>query len=195
MRPPNARAKLSSIPPLPDIRKSSPIRPIPGRSSFSRILRSATTARAPRITKRPGRISKVWRCANSPASRATGGRMKRRGIFSAKSGIPVISDLDTRALVRHLRSGGVMRGVLSAMEKDAAKLVAKSPLDSVHGRARSGQPGHRRRSGTSGPIGRALFAFRSDRTARRRRRGSTWSRTISASSATSCAAWCMRAAG
>ena len=48
--------------------------------------------------------------------------------FLAKSGIPVISDLDTRTLVRHLRSRGVMRGVLSATEKDAQKLVAKARL-------------------------------------------------------------------
>jgi carbamoyl-phosphate synthase small subunit len=46
--------------------------------------------------------------------------------FLAKSGIPVVSDLDTRALVRHLRSRGVMRGVLSATEKDASKLVEKA---------------------------------------------------------------------
>jgi carbamoyl-phosphate synthase small subunit len=46
--------------------------------------------------------------------------------FLAKAGIPVISDLDTRTLVRHLRSRGVMRGVLSAIEKDPAKLVAKA---------------------------------------------------------------------
>jgi carbamoyl-phosphate synthase small subunit len=46
--------------------------------------------------------------------------------FLAKAGIPVVSDLDTRALVRHLRSRGVMRGVLSAIEKDAGKLVAKA---------------------------------------------------------------------
>ena len=46
--------------------------------------------------------------------------------FLGKSGIPVISGLDTRALVRHLRSGGVMRGVLSAVEKDASKLVEKA---------------------------------------------------------------------
>jgi len=46
--------------------------------------------------------------------------------FLAKSGIPVISGLDTRALVRHLRSRGVMRGVLSAIEKDHQKLVAKA---------------------------------------------------------------------
>src|SRR3954465_13594134 len=34
--------------------------------------------------------------------------------FLSSSNIPVVSDLDTRALVRHLRSRGVMRGVLSA---------------------------------------------------------------------------------
>jgi carbamoyl-phosphate synthase small subunit len=43
--------------------------------------------------------------------------------FLAHAGIPVISDLDTRALVRHLRSSGVMRGVLSSTEPDPAKLV------------------------------------------------------------------------
>lgn len=46
--------------------------------------------------------------------------------FLSQSNIPVVSDLDTRALVRHLRSRGVMRGVLSAIEKDAGKLVAKA---------------------------------------------------------------------
>ncbi|MDE3198917.1 MAG: glutamine-hydrolyzing carbamoyl-phosphate synthase small subunit [Acidobacteriota bacterium] len=46
--------------------------------------------------------------------------------FLARPGIPVISGLDTRALVRHLRSRGVMRGVLSAIEKDAAKLVERA---------------------------------------------------------------------
>jgi carbamoyl-phosphate synthase small subunit len=46
--------------------------------------------------------------------------------FLAKSNIPVISDLDTRTLVRHLRSRGVMRGVLSAIEKDPQKLVEKA---------------------------------------------------------------------
>jgi len=46
--------------------------------------------------------------------------------FLANSGIPVISDLDTRTLVRHLRSQGAMRGVLSAVESSAAKLVDKA---------------------------------------------------------------------
>ncbi len=46
--------------------------------------------------------------------------------FLGKHGIPVVSELDTRALVRHLRTRGVMRGVLSAIETDAGKLVAKA---------------------------------------------------------------------
>ena len=40
--------------------------------------------------------------------------------------IPVISDIDTRALVRHLRDQGVMRGVISSLETDTEKLVAKA---------------------------------------------------------------------
>jgi len=46
--------------------------------------------------------------------------------YLARHGIPVISGLDTRALVRHLRTRGVMRGVLSATENDPAKLVARA---------------------------------------------------------------------
>jgi carbamoyl-phosphate synthase small subunit len=46
--------------------------------------------------------------------------------FLANAAIPVVSDLDTRALVRHLRDKGVMRGVLSAIEKDHGKLVKKA---------------------------------------------------------------------
>ena len=40
--------------------------------------------------------------------------------------IPVVSEIDTRALVRHLRTRGVMRGVLSAVEPDPQKLVEKA---------------------------------------------------------------------
>jgi carbamoyl-phosphate synthase small subunit len=50
--------------------------------------------------------------------------------FLRQHGIPVVSELDTRALVRHLRTRGVMRGVLSALETnaetDSAKLVEKA---------------------------------------------------------------------
>src|ERR1700741_5342756 len=40
--------------------------------------------------------------------------------------VPVIGEIDTRALVRNLRSRGVMRGVISSIETDAEKLVAKA---------------------------------------------------------------------
>ncbi|HVE16037.1 MAG TPA: glutamine-hydrolyzing carbamoyl-phosphate synthase small subunit [Chthoniobacterales bacterium] len=46
--------------------------------------------------------------------------------FLARAGIPVIDDLDTRALVRHLRTAGVMRGVLSSVDLDPHSLVAKA---------------------------------------------------------------------
>ena len=46
--------------------------------------------------------------------------------FLARAGVPIVSDLDTRALVRHLRTRGVMRGVLSSVENDGQKLVEKA---------------------------------------------------------------------
>ena len=46
--------------------------------------------------------------------------------FLATSNIPIISDIDTRGLVRHLRSRGVMRGVLSSTSTDTAALVEKA---------------------------------------------------------------------
>jgi carbamoyl-phosphate synthase small subunit len=46
--------------------------------------------------------------------------------FLLGHGIPVISGIDTRALVRRLRSSGVMRGVLSAVDLDPDKLVEKA---------------------------------------------------------------------
>jgi carbamoyl-phosphate synthase small subunit len=40
--------------------------------------------------------------------------------------VPVLAEIDTRALVRHLRNHGVMRGVISTTELDAEKLVARA---------------------------------------------------------------------
>jgi carbamoyl-phosphate synthase small subunit len=40
--------------------------------------------------------------------------------------VPVLAEIDTRALVRHLRNHGVMRGVISTSETDADKLVARA---------------------------------------------------------------------
>ncbi len=41
-------------------------------------------------------------------------------------GVPVIAGIDTRALVRHLRSRGVMRGIVSAVTADREELVEKA---------------------------------------------------------------------
>jgi carbamoyl-phosphate synthase small subunit len=46
--------------------------------------------------------------------------------FLAENDVPIAGDIDTRALVRHLRNRGVMRGVLSSTGGDPADLVEKA---------------------------------------------------------------------
>jgi carbamoyl-phosphate synthase small subunit len=46
--------------------------------------------------------------------------------FLTSNGVPVISGIDTRALVLHLRARGVMRGVLSSISTDAKELVERA---------------------------------------------------------------------
>ena len=46
--------------------------------------------------------------------------------FLAEHGIPIAAEIDTRALVRHLRSRGVMRGVLSVSGADPDSLVERA---------------------------------------------------------------------
>lgn len=46
--------------------------------------------------------------------------------FLELAGVPIISEIDTRCLVRHLRTRGVMRGVLSTQGGDPGELVAKA---------------------------------------------------------------------
>jgi len=46
--------------------------------------------------------------------------------FLSVSGVPVITGIDTRALVRHLRSRGVMRGVLSGEGGDPKDLMERA---------------------------------------------------------------------
>ena len=47
--------------------------------------------------------------------------------YLERNGIPVIAEVDTRAVVRHLRANGVMRGVIaSGPDLDEAALVAKA---------------------------------------------------------------------
>ncbi|HEU5458797.1 MAG TPA: glutamine-hydrolyzing carbamoyl-phosphate synthase small subunit, partial [Terracidiphilus sp.] len=46
--------------------------------------------------------------------------------YMERYAVPVLAEIDTRALVRHLRTHGVMRGVISTKETDADKLVARA---------------------------------------------------------------------
>jgi carbamoyl-phosphate synthase small subunit len=46
--------------------------------------------------------------------------------FLADNGIPVAAQIDTRALVRHLRTRGVMRGVLSVGRRNRDELIARA---------------------------------------------------------------------
>src|ERR1700750_2280724 len=46
--------------------------------------------------------------------------------YLERHGVPAISEIDTRAVVRHLRNQGVMRGVISSIETDSDKLVARA---------------------------------------------------------------------
>ncbi|HVC45790.1 MAG TPA: glutamine-hydrolyzing carbamoyl-phosphate synthase small subunit [Terracidiphilus sp.] len=46
--------------------------------------------------------------------------------YMERYAVPVLAEIDTRALVRHLRTHGVMRGVISTKETDTEKLVARA---------------------------------------------------------------------
>jgi carbamoyl-phosphate synthase small subunit len=46
--------------------------------------------------------------------------------YMERYSVPVLAEIDTRALVRHLRNHGVMRGVISTTETDAEVLVQKA---------------------------------------------------------------------
>jgi carbamoyl-phosphate synthase small subunit len=46
--------------------------------------------------------------------------------YMERYSVPVLAEIDTRALVRHLRKNGVMRGVISTTESNTDLLVAKA---------------------------------------------------------------------
>jgi len=46
--------------------------------------------------------------------------------YMERYAVPVLAEIDTRALVRHLRTHGVMRGVISTTETDTDKLVQRA---------------------------------------------------------------------
>jgi carbamoyl-phosphate synthase small subunit len=56
--------------------------------------------------------------------------------FLAKSGIPGVTGIDTRTLVRKLRSGGVLRGVISSSNLNHKELIEQAKnLPSMNGQA------------------------------------------------------------
>ncbi|HUY15183.1 MAG TPA: glutamine-hydrolyzing carbamoyl-phosphate synthase small subunit [Terriglobia bacterium] len=59
-------------------------------------------------------LASNWRC------------VEETGEFLAGFGLPAISEIDTRALVRHLRRHGAMQGVLSTTDLDESRLVNKA---------------------------------------------------------------------
>ncbi len=46
--------------------------------------------------------------------------------FLASRGIPILTEIDTRALVRHIRKHGSLRGVISSLESDESRLVERA---------------------------------------------------------------------
>ncbi len=46
--------------------------------------------------------------------------------YLERSGVPVIAEIDTRAVVRHLRANGCLRGVISTNVENAQALVEKA---------------------------------------------------------------------
>ena len=110
--------------------------------------------------------------------------------FLAENGIPVAAEIDTRALVRHLRTRGVMRGILSVGERRSQRSGRARPAIALHGRTRSGDARFHCLAATLG-TSRWTPCSPSDAAGRSRPSNSaTWWRTITESSAISCGGWC-----
>ncbi len=110
--------------------------------------------------------------------------------YMERYSVPVLAEIDTRALVRHLRTHGVMRGVISTTEIGCRCAGPKGQKHSQDGWDGPGARGfdqvdlHLRCGRQPQPVGRSA-AFRHP--SKRSRKRCTWSRTTSASSRTFCA--------
>ena len=149
----NATAKSFLILPSLAIRKFSPTLPTAARLLSSPILKSATTApiaednEATRpyieglIVREFSKVSSNWRSQQVAEE------------YLEQFKIPVLAEIDTRALVRHLRDHGVMRGVVSTMETDRRQAGRQGPVDPQDGWDRSGESGQHQAAHTSGKSG------------------------------------------
>lgn len=66
------------------------------------------------VVRELSQVTSNWRSSQSAAD------------FLASRGIPILAEIDTRALVRHIRTKGSLRGVVSSFVSDEASLVAKA---------------------------------------------------------------------
>ena len=66
------------------------------------------------VVRELSQVTSNWRSSQSAAD------------FLASRGIPILAEIDTRALVRHIRTKGSLRGVVSSFVADEATLVAKA---------------------------------------------------------------------
>ncbi len=81
--------------------------------------------------------------------------------FLSDNGIPVAAEIDTRALVRHLRTRGVMRGVLSVGQARSKRTDRARPASAVHDRAGSCDARVHCLAIFLGPAGVPVLRFRS----------------------------------
>ncbi len=73
-------------------------------------------------------------CANFPTSRRTGAPSETAQLYLNRHKIPVIWDIDTRALVRHIRKVGALRGMVSTDGTPADQLIHEAKQLPRYGR-------------------------------------------------------------
>ena len=104
--------------------------------------------------------------------------------YLRERGVVAISEVDTRALVRHIRTVGAQNAALASVDPQPDRLDRPRPIGSRHERPRSGERGHCARS--------PLASFRL--TTNHQLLTTMLSPTTSASSTTSSACWPIKVA-
>ncbi len=156
-----AAAKSFSIPASPVTRKFSPTQVMPGRSSASRIRTSEMSARISTTRNRRSRTSKSLVVREFSQRVVELALHRNRAAYLNRHNIPVIWDIDTRALVRHLRMPARLRGMVATDGTPAEQLIHEAKHVAHDGGPGTGQPRHRPRTatnGTQGSIELAQFA-------------------------------------
>ena len=115
--------------------------------------------------------------------------------YLTRHNIPVLWDVDTRALVRHIRKVGALRGVVATDGTPAEQLIAEArALPSMAGLELASRVSAEKQYAwdhgsielTASPWHEAMGEAQSQR---RQRKDFAWSPTISASSRIFCACW------